>query len=284
MLRSVASTLWVVALCISCEKLPTTKSGVEINFIANGNGNTPKHGDIISLNMTYVSEERQMLFDTRAIGAPVQIRFDTSQWQYGGMLYDVLELLEIGDSVQFEIPAENLFEVSFQGELPDSIKAGSDIKFNVGFESAVPEHILTEKRVEERSIVEAEILDNYLKESGIEAEKTVSGLRYVILKEGKGPIPQAGEEVLVHYRGMLLDGTLFDTSEGHAPFQFHLGYGRVIKGWDEGIALMKKGSKATLFIPSSLAYGELGAGRDIGPNAILKFDVELVDIKQLSGN
>ncbi len=278
------AVLLLAALFTACEKLPTTKSGVEIKFILRGTGETPNHGEIISLNMTYISEDGQVLFDTRKIGAPVQIIFDTSQWNYGGMLYEVLELLEIGDSVQFDIPAENLYEVSFQSELPDSIESGTNIQFNLGLEQSVSQEVLRLEREDERLIVEADILDNYFTEKGIIAESTDSGLRYVITKQGDGPTPQTGERVYVHYEGTLLDGNVFDSSYGNDPFAFYLGYGRVIKGWDEGIALMNKGTKATLFIPSQLAYGERGSGRTIGPNSILKFDVELVDIKQPSGS
>ena len=177
-LRIVIAVLLVVTLCTSCEKLPTTRSGVEINFIRVGTGETPNHGEIISLNMTYVSEDGKVLFDTRKVGAPVQIKFDTSQWKYGGMLYEVLELLEIGDSVQFVIPAENLYEVSFQSSLPDSIKSGSDIRFNLGLDQSVSQEVLILER-------ESNILDNYLTENGIIAESTDSGLRYVITKQGE---------------------------------------------------------------------------------------------------
>jgi peptidyl-prolyl cis-trans isomerase A (cyclophilin A) len=107
--------------------------------------------------------------------------------------------------------------------------------------------------------------------------KTDSGLFYTITKEGQGEHPKAGATVAVHYRGMLLDGTVFDSSyQRNAPIEFPLGQGRVIPGWDEGIALLKKGAAARLVIPSHLAYGAQGAGGVIPPNATLIFEVELV--------
>ncbi len=269
-----------ILLVASCQQLPETKSGIEINFIRTGNGVNPNHGEIISLNMAYTSENGSVLFDTRKVGGPVQIMFDTTQWKHGGMLYEVLELLEVGDSVQFSIPAENLYEVSFQQPLPDSIESGSEISFNLGLQESVSQEVLRLERESERAKIDANILDNYLTESGIDAIVTNSGLRYVITKSSKGEIPSIGDRVSVHYEGTLLNGNVFDSSYGKSPFSFDLGYGSVIKGWDEGIALLSKGSKATLYIPSSLGYGERGSGRDIPPNAILKFDVELVDIKK----
>lgn len=109
--------------------------------------------------------------------------------------------------------------------------------------------------------------------------KTASGLEYTEIKAGAGPAPKAGDIVSVHYTGKLTDGKKFDSSVDRGqPFQFPLGAGRVIKGWDEGIALMKKGGKATLTIPPELGYGSRGAGGVIPPNATLVFEVELVDI------
>ena len=109
-------------------------------------------------------------------------------------------------------------------------------------------------------------------------DKTDSGLFYKITREGTGDQPTKGSNVSVHYRGMLLDGTVFDSSyQRNEPISFPLGEGRVIAGWDEGIALLKKGAAAKFIIPSELAYGSRGAGGVIPPNAILIFEVELVD-------
>ena len=108
---------------------------------------------------------------------------------------------------------------------------------------------------------------------------TESGLQYTVIVAGDGPSPEKGDIVSVHYRGTLEDGTEFDSSyERGEPIQFPLGQGMVIPGWDEGIALMNVGSKATLVIPPELAYGERGAGGVIPPNATLTFEVELVEI------
>jgi peptidylprolyl isomerase len=108
---------------------------------------------------------------------------------------------------------------------------------------------------------------------------TGSGLQYIEIEEGTGPAPKAGEVVSAHYIGMLEDGTEFDNSyERGEPISFALGQGRVIPGWDEGIALMKLGGKAKLIIPPELAYGKQGAGEVIPPDATLIFEVELVAI------
>ena len=112
------------------------------------------------------------------------------------------------------------------------------------------------------------------------AKTTESGLAYVILKEGEGERAKSGDVVSVHYEGMLTDGTMFDSSYArNNPIDFLLGQGKVIAGWDEGIALLNVGSKARLIIPPHLGYGAQGAGGVIPPNANLVFEVELVAIK-----
>lgn len=109
--------------------------------------------------------------------------------------------------------------------------------------------------------------------------KTDSGLEYIEVEEGTGVPAEAGKLVSVHYTGTLPDGTVFDSSHArNQPIKFRLGEGRVIKGWDEGIAMMKVGGKAQLIIPPELAYGERGAGGVIPPHATLIFDVELVSV------
>ena len=106
------------------------------------------------------------------------------------------------------------------------------------------------------------------------------GLKYTDEQVGTGAVATAGKTAVVHYTGWLLDGTKFDSSrDRNQPFSFPLGRGQVIKGWDEGVAGMKVGGKRTLTIPADLGYGARGAGGVIPPNATLKFEVELLDVK-----
>jgi FKBP-type peptidyl-prolyl cis-trans isomerase FkpA len=109
---------------------------------------------------------------------------------------------------------------------------------------------------------------------------TNSGLQFEELVEGIGEEARAGNSVEVHYTGWLTDGTKFDSSlDRRSPFAFQLGAGRVIKGWDEGVAGMKVGGKRKLHIPANLGYGARGAGGVIPPNADLVFEVELLKIR-----
>ena len=108
---------------------------------------------------------------------------------------------------------------------------------------------------------------------------TPTGLKYIDEVLGTGNTPKIGDKVNVHYTGTLEDGTKFDSShDRNQPFEFTLGIGRVIKGWDEGVATMKEGGKRKLIIPPHLGYGEKGAGDVIPPGSTLHFDVELIEV------
>lgn len=133
------------------------------------------------------------------------------------------------------------------------------------------------KKREEQARKQAE---QELDEIAMGFDKTDSGLRYKIINKGDGKKAEKGMNVSVHYKGMLPDGKVFDSSYSrNKPIDFPLGMGHVIAGWDEGISLLQVGDKARFVIPPHIAYGSAGAGGVIPPNATLVFDVELMDVK-----
>jgi peptidylprolyl isomerase len=134
------------------------------------------------------------------------------------------------------------------------------------------------------SIVSMTSDDNASAQSAAKPVTTSSGLQIVDTKVGAGASPKTGQTAVVHYTGWLSNngskGAKFDSSvDRNEPFEFPLGQGRVIKGWDEGVASMKIGGKRTLIVPPALGYGARGAGGVIPPNATLIFDVELLGVK-----
>ncbi|TAK11620.1 MAG: FKBP-type peptidyl-prolyl cis-trans isomerase [Anaerolineae bacterium] len=122
-------------------------------------------------------------------------------------------------------------------------------------------------------------VENPFIDPNVEVITTASGLQYQDLLVGDGDVAVTGKVVRVHYTGWLLDGTKFDSSKDrNEPFEFPLGQGRVIAGWDEGVAGMRVGGKRLLIIPAALGYGERGAGGVIPPGATLVFEVELLAV------
>ena len=296
----VVAALMIVA-CEPQNKNIKTKSGLDVQFAKKNNGRTKKHGEILFFNMRYTNDTDSVMLDTKERG-PISMPYDTAQWKNAGMIYEAFDLLTQGDSITFSISAEELFVNTFKTEIPPQINKESMMKFYLGLDKILNEE---EFRVEQKvqygaefeaqylsrleSIkqtaadqlkIDGEIIDKYLAQNNIVGQKTASGLRYIITQEGSGPNAAAGDMIEAHYDGALLDGTKFDSSyDRGTTFEFTLREGRVILGWDEGFGLLNTGAKATLYIPSSLGYGERAQGATIKENSILKFDVELVSIK-----
>lgn len=133
-----------------------------------------------------------------------------------------------------------------------------------------------QQKAEENLKKSRRFLEENKAKSGVKT--TESGLQYKVLEEGSGASPSLSDTVVVHYKGTLIDGTEFDNSRKRGqPAEFQLS--GVIKGWQEGLQLMKEGAKYKLFIPPELGYGQRGAGQNIGPNEALIFDVELIEVK-----
>ena len=176
------------------------------------------------------------------------------------------------------IEGQQIVDSITQGDKIDKIeihRIGKDAK-DWDAITAFNSHIQkAQERIEAKKAKQAEEID----EESVGFQQTDSGLRYQIIQEGAGQQVANGQTVSVHYKGQLLDGTVFDSSyKRQQPIDFVLGQGQVIPGWDEGVSLLKVGDKARFVIPSDLAYGSRGAGGVIPPDAVLIFDVELLAV------
>ena len=177
------------------------------------------------------------------------------------------------------IEGQDIVDAIAQGDeltAVEIIKVGADAEAFNAVEAFRTFEGSREKREAEAKAAQKEMLDKVA--AGY--DETASGLRYQILQKGEGKKATKGAGVSVHYKGQLLDGTVFDSSyKRKQPIDFNVGVGQVISGWDEGIQLLQVGDKARFVIPSNLAYGSAGAGGVIPPDATLIFDVELMDVK-----
>jgi len=291
--------MMLVIFLASCSKNIETPNGTVINYVIKGGDEGLPDVSLVGLyNIRYTTEGGALILETNPTNLKA-IKIDPLSNDQGELI-EVLKLLKIGDSVTFEVVASNLYEKSFGNPRPDSIPLDSKIQFQIAYKKQMTDeeyYEMANKKAEEeannRFIFEKEMISDFLKENNIDAQETETGLMYVITKEGSGPNAEAGQMVMVNYAGKLISGEYFDTSieeiaknqnifqagRNYEPFTFTLGKGQVIKGWDEGIALLNKGAKATLFIPSKLGYGNRRAGTVIKPNSVLIFDVELVGFK-----
>ena len=185
-------------------------------------------------------------------------------WQEG------IPLLKPGGKGKLIIPSELAYgKKSIAGKIPPHSVLVFDIEL-----LEVIEQVPFDPKAQ--SLKDAKLIEKYLADNSLEAQKTPTGIHYIIEKAGEGDQPSSRDEVTVHYKGMLLNGKVFDSSyDLGEPSTFPLA--RVIKGWRQGIPLLKKGGKGKLIIPSALGYGPVPMGSKIPPNSVLVFEVELLD-------
>jgi FKBP-type peptidyl-prolyl cis-trans isomerase FkpA len=291
-----------------------TKSGVEYKIfknvggkyesreVAGGEDATYKErlGKILAVHMEYRTSGDSVLMKSRERQFGLPVRVPLEELKLKGAEQEAFALLQPGDSGVFRFNADSLYMRNAHQPAPANLKKkGNYITLLVKADKlqsreeatrdaqADQQKMMAEQQRKMRAYAEVQdkkddtVLQDYAKKNNLTVQKTPSGVYYVITTPGSGPKAQPGQTVSVQYKGSLLDGKEFDSSAKHGgkPIDFPLGRGQVIPGWDEAIALLNKGSKATFLIPSSLAYGEKGAGADIPANSPLRFDVELVDVK-----
>ena len=240
----------------------------------------PQMEDVVILHMSYETPKGKELFNS-ANSEREYMRTIKGATHPGGSLEDALQMMHIGDSASFKINAYDFFKFTLrQNGLPASLKKEDDVIVHIRMKSILEQESYGEqldKAYHSSEEKEMELLENYIEITNVTVEPTESGLYFISKEEGTGKQAEPGDIVTVHYTGQLTSGKVFDSSIGKNPIRFQLGTGRVIPGWEEGIAMMKVGGKATLIIPSRLGYGSQGAGDIILPYSTLVFDVELVN-------
>lgn len=261
-----------------------TPGGLQYKIIVDAPGDRfPKLGDNVEMHIhTHVGDSS--LFDSRKLNNGNPVPFQIMPPSFKGDLVEGFMLLTPGDSAVFQVSVDSVKKAGAQ--LLPWMKEGDMIVYEVVLVSVKsPEEVKkeAEEKAKEQVAKDEKLLQDYFTKNNIKPTKTESGLYYTMSKEGEGVLPKAGEQITVNYTGKTIDGNVFDSNLdpkfNHVqPFSFAVGQGQVIKGWDEGLMLMKKGGKATFYIPSTLAYGERSPAPSIPANSILIFDVEVTDI------
>ena len=265
-----------LTLLFSCgKKFETTENGVKYKILSHDENAKPiGKGDLILVNLILKTEHDSIILETFKKNTPRYIPFEEP------VLTQVFAMLSKGDSLEVLVNADTLFMKSFGMPKPANIKSGENIIFTMKVVEALDQKEILKKRADQQNELvkkDSLALSEFLKTLK-DVKQTASGLRYVVEKASSGKQPKSGDKISVRYKGMLLNGEVFDaTKEGAEPFQFTVGLGQVIKGWDEGLLLMHVGEKYKLIIPSNLAYGDGGQG-PIPPMSTLVFEVELIKI------
>jgi len=261
-------------------------------FNRDENGTKVQEGDGIVIRYIIMNQKNDsVIVDSKSASRDGSgyTNFSMQKTSFKGSFEDGMMMMAKGDSAEFIIPADSFFLKSMRyNELPKGFSPGQYLKAVFKIKDITPKKELEAQQQKQMAEREAQMkdmqgkeqpmLDKYIADNKITAKPSANGLYYIETKKGSGPNPKETDIVKVHYTGKLLDGTVFDSSvERGEPIEFPLN--QVIKGWTEGVQLMKKGGKATLVIPSALAYGPQGAGEKIPPFSPLTFEVELIDFK-----
>ncbi len=311
MLQRITRTILILAvMCIQAQYIHAqnfkkTNTGLEYAFIIDKpTSPKPEIGDLV--RMTLISTlNNNIMYNSLVANKGKAVEYGVQKPAFSGDVIEAIMLMTPGDSMLVRTSAGPVFANAKQ-KLPPGINANDKVVYYIKLASIKTkaeaqkemqakmqaqmnaQMQAQKKQVGLQKIKDESALKAYFKKNNITPTKTASGLYYIIEQAGTGNKPIVGDNVTMNYRGTLLDGTAFDSNIDTAfqhvtPFKFKLGKQQVIQGWDEGIALFTKGTKAKLFIPSTLAYGaQARPGSKANPkgiptNSSLIFDVELVD-------
>jgi FKBP-type peptidyl-prolyl cis-trans isomerase FkpA len=265
-----------------------TPKGALVKVLTTNPGEKIKLNDVITFNVVQKTEKDSVLFSSYTLGHPLKIQVQPSQ--NAGDLMDVLPLLAVKDSAYVKVPSDSIFK-AHEDQRPQFLPKGSFLAFSLKIVKVQS----LEEAIGEVKTAEVEAANKYIADNKLTVTTTASGLKYVITQPSVKKKPLTGDTLLVNYTGRTLDGKVFDSSiqaeaqkaglqqgdRKYEPIPVILGTSPVIQGWTEGLLLLNEGSKAKFIIPSSLGYGEQGAGAEIPPYSTLVFDVELVKIKPI---
>jgi FKBP-type peptidyl-prolyl cis-trans isomerase FkpA len=277
----------------SSGELKRLPDGTQYKFFRANAGPKPKVNDVITFNFIHKTDKDSLLFSSFDAGRPMMMQITASE--NPADLMNLFPLLSANDSVLVRVPADSIFRTA-DAQRPEFLPKGSHLNMIIRMEKIQSmEEIMAQQRQEAEANKQKEgaVLDKYATDHKLKVAKTASGLRYVITQASAKPKAAAGDTIYVNYTGKLLDGKVFDTSiealaktagvhqpgRPYEPLEAIAGASQFIEGWNEALSLLPEGSKATLLIPSDLAYGPEGT-YGIPPNTPLVFEMEIVRVKK----
>jgi FKBP-type peptidyl-prolyl cis-trans isomerase FkpA len=299
----IAATLTTFTACKSGGSFEKLKPGLEYKLFKNGKGELVKENQWVTMHIIQKAGDSVFMSTYKQPGNAVT---NIIQKGPGGAAdySDIFFKMRAGDSAVIRLNKDSIF----RGQMPPFIKKTDEILVILKLESILgkaQQDSLNAVKQQDQSMqqeqmqeaqkkqmqeaaklmpIENKKIQEYAATNKMQLQKTANGVYYAITTAGTGAKPTQGQDVTMNYTGMTLDGKKFDSNVDPAfnhvqPFNFKLGMGQVIPGWDEGIANLPVGTKATLLIPSYMAYGAQGSGDKIAPNSVLRFDVEVVSAK-----
>ncbi len=296
---TMALTLAAFMTACNSNNFKQTENGLLYRFeTQNSEGAQPQAGDLL-VGELILRIENDTLFNNT--GNPDRIFQVAEAPMFKGDIVEGLHMMHVGDKAIFKIPADSIGNFMMESQMPPQYKKGSGQYFyyEITLHELVTKDELAQEQanfIEEMNLRkenEPATLAEYITKNNITAKPTKSGLYIIVNKKGDGPKVATGKKVSVNYTGRLLDGTLFDTSreadareakkyqEGreYGPMTYTVGSQPMIKGWEEGVMGQPAGSDITLVMPSELAYGARGAGRDILPYSPLVFNLTIESVE-----
>ncbi len=251
------------------EGFETSETGVVYKFYVDEEGEQPRVGDFVILNMEYGPRD-SMIFSSKMTGGTSG--FQIGEPTFTGDLFEGLTMLSPGDSATFVMSADSFYMHRSGRKPPPSIKPGSDLYFNV--------KLIEFEKLEDLEAEEAVLTNAYLDKNNLETEPDEDGIYFIEFDQGKGKNIEAGDMVSLHYAVYLLDSTkLFSTFEGNRPRDIKMGSKFDTEGMNLVLEKMNMGGKAKFIIPSRLAFGDKGLGQAVKPYAPIMYNIEVIDVK-----
>lgn len=277
--------LIVIIAVVACDngggEYITTESGLKYKYYEKNDGETPKTGDIVTLQMNFGPKD-SVLFTTDKTQEK-RARFPLRPSDFSGDIYEGIGMMSIGDSASFIISADSFFLITARSpQLPPFIQSGSDLYFElrlVNFQTKEEFDKAEAERMAKLSEEAAAKLRSYVEEHGIKDNLTQGGIYYMEEKPGTGDVVKNGEMTTINYAVYDLDGKMFFSSFGKdRPVHVEIGQQFDTPGFMEGLKMMRRGSKARLVVPAIMAFGEKGRGGTIPPYTSLVYDVEVLSV------